>query len=90
MAKYKAEPFYSVNLGDQKVVFDYFGNYETDNEAQIEALNALCPKWIKCVDEPASDQGEPEHVGGGYYLLSNGEKVKGKEAAIEAEAKIQK
>lgn len=28
---------------------------------------------------------ELEHVGGGYYELSNGEKVQGKELAIEAE-----
>lgn len=27
----------------------------------------------------------PQHVGGGYYQLSNGEKVKGKENAMEAE-----
>jgi len=27
----------------------------------------------------------PKHTGGGYYELSNGEKVKGKEEAIEAE-----
>ena len=27
----------------------------------------------------------PKHTGGGYYELSNGEKVKGKEAAEEAE-----
>ena len=27
----------------------------------------------------------PKHTGGGYYELSNGEKVKGKDAAIEAE-----
>jgi len=27
----------------------------------------------------------PHHLGGGTYELSNGEKVKGKEAAIEAE-----
>ena len=31
----------------------------------------------------------PIHVGGGHYELSNGEKVKGKEAAIEAEAALQ-
>lgn len=90
MAKYKAEPFYSVNLDKQKVVFDYFGNYETDNEAEIEALDELSPKWIKRVDASVASQVEPEHIGGGYYMLSNGEKVKGKEAAIEAEAKIQK
>lgn len=27
----------------------------------------------------------PEHSGGGFYILSNGEKVRGKQAAIEAE-----
>lgn len=27
----------------------------------------------------------PKHTGGGYYELSNGEKIKGKDAAIEAE-----
>lgn len=31
----------------------------------------------------------PIHTGGGHYELSNGEKVKGKEAAIEAEAALQ-
>lgn len=31
----------------------------------------------------------PFHTGGGHYELSNGEKVKGKEAAIEAEAALQ-
>lgn len=32
-----------------------------------------------------TEEAYPKHVGGGYYELSNGEKVKGKEAAIEAE-----
>lgn len=27
----------------------------------------------------------PKHVGGGYYELSNGEKIRGKDAAIKAE-----
>ena len=31
----------------------------------------------------------PIHAGGGHYELSNGEKVKGKEAAIKAEAALQ-
>lgn len=30
----------------------------------------------------------PKHTGGGYYELSNGTKVKGKEVAIEAEKAI--
>lgn len=32
----------------------------------------------------------PKHTGGGYYELSNGEKVKGKEDAIAAEKELQK
>ena len=36
------------------------------------------------VDPPEPPAQEPQHVGGGYYLLPNGEKVKGKEAAIAA------
>lgn len=36
--------------------------------------------------EPESEDAEfPKHLGGGYYELSNGEKVKGKEQALEAE-----
>lgn len=31
----------------------------------------------------------PEHTGGGFYILSNGEKVRGKQAAIEAEDALQ-
>ncbi|WP_245807758.1 hypothetical protein [Halobacillus massiliensis] len=30
----------------------------------------------------------PKHTGGGYFELSNGEKVKGKEAAVEAEKEL--
>lgn len=30
----------------------------------------------------------PKHIGGGYYELSNGDKMKGKEAAIDAQADI--
>lgn len=40
-------------------------------------------------DDQKSGEGEtndfPKHTGGGYYQLSNGEKVQGKDAAIEAE-----
>ena len=40
----------------------------------------------KLIEEIAEAEPEfPKHVGGGQYELSNGEKVKGKDAAIEAE-----
>ncbi|MFJ7662963.1 hypothetical protein ACIQXW_11220 [Lysinibacillus sp. NPDC097162] len=32
----------------------------------------------------------PKHIGGGYYELSNGVKIKGKEDAIEAEKAIKR
>lgn len=45
-------------------------------------------KYIKETQADSSEQEDPEfpkHTGGGYYELSNGEKVQGKDAAIEAE-----
>lgn len=41
---------------------------------------------IVAVDEGGDAVEFPKHTGGGHYELSNGEKVKGKEAAVEAEA----
>lgn len=36
-------------------------------------------------DEDQEQDQYPKHTGGGYFELSNGEKVQGKEKAIEAE-----
>ncbi|MFS0562617.1 hypothetical protein AB1K91_17975 [Terribacillus sp. 179-K 1B1 HS] len=87
MAKYQAIPNYEYIRPGLLVQFRPDGMYETRDEKEIAALDSAAP-FIKLVDTP--NIAEPEHVGGGYYLLSNGEKVKGKEAAIEAEAKIKK
>lgn len=35
-------------------------------------------------DKVETTELEPEHVGGGYYKLPNGDKVKGKQAALDA------
>lgn len=40
------------------------------------------------VEEEKEDEEFPMHKGGGNYVLSNGETVKGKEAAIEAEEQL--
>lgn len=42
--------------------------------------------------EKVEDDNEnfPKHIGGGQYLLSNGEKIKGKKEALEAEEAINK
>lgn len=51
MAKYKTTPFYKVQINEnQGVVFDFFGEFETTDEIEAEALNALCPEYITCLD----------------------------------------
>lgn len=40
---------------------------------------------VKEAVEVAEDSEFPKHTGGGYYQLSNGEKVQGKEDAAQAE-----
>ncbi|MGY5350327.1 hypothetical protein [Bacillus subtilis] len=61
MAVYKASPFYSVG-SDQKIVFDHAGMYKTNVESEIKQLNALCPRWISCIesDEEKENPGEPK------------------------------
>jgi len=47
--------------------------------------------FLEGSEEIVSDNPDfPKHTGGGYYELSNGEKVKGKEDAIAAEQELQK
>lgn len=52
MAKYKASPGYAVQVGKKTIKFGWLGDYETNAAAEITALDALSPKWIKKVDEP--------------------------------------
>lgn len=60
---------------------------------RVQFLSKVHPKYKKIyltdvqMDEPIKVDVKtfPEHVGGGYYKLSNGTRVKGKEKAIEAE-----
>jgi hypothetical protein len=40
--------------------------------------------------EVSDESNLPEHLGGGYYQLSNGEKVRGKEEAIQAQIELDK
>lgn len=56
MATYKASPSYVVSSGDIAVRFDVFGSYETEDAAEIAVLDALCPTWIKRVE----DEDKPE------------------------------
>jgi hypothetical protein len=56
--------------------------YESDN---IERIKELQDKgFLKDVKTDSY----PKHTGGGWYELSNGEKVQGKDEAIAAEKKL--
>lgn len=43
----------------------------------------------KSKQPPEENEDELKHVGGGYYELPNGEKVQGKEKALEALAELE-
>ena len=64
MVKYKAAPFYAIACGKSTLQFNYFGTYETDDEAEIEAIDALVPIWVTKDVEVAEDAEEtkPEEV----------------------------
>lgn len=55
MAKYKATvPWYAVKVANEDIIFDYNGNYETNNQKEIDVLDKLVPTWVKKVaDERA-------------------------------------
>ena len=51
MAKYKANPFYRVQISKDKAIeFNFFGEFETNDEVEAEALNELCPEYMTCLD----------------------------------------
>lgn len=56
----------------------------TDERA--EQIISAHPELIEVLEDSTTEF--PKHVGGGLYLLSNGEKIKGKDAALEAEEKL--
>lgn len=60
MAQYKAQPFYAVEVGDRTITFDFFGAYETDKQDEVAVLDALCPVWVKRVDEPVTPEPKTE------------------------------
>lgn len=90
------KPF--TDLQDEKHVYsagDFYPREGTElNEIRAEDLanghnvrNEQLIVEVMVKEAPKQDsEGEfPKHLGGGHYELSNGEKVQGKEKAIEAE-----
>lgn len=72
-------------LGDGKRLYKEGEVFEMTEEL-CETLNATPNGPL--VEEIEDIPEFPKHTGGGYYELSNGEKVKGKEAAMEAQLLI--
>jgi len=60
--------------------------YESDDSERVAFL--IDAGFLK--GSQKDDFEFPKHIGGGYYELSNGEKVKGKDEAIAAEEELKK
>ncbi|WMJ78477.1 MULTISPECIES: hypothetical protein [unclassified Sedimentibacter] len=55
-------------------------------EERAEQIISIRPDLIEVIGNAEGDTPEfPKHTGGGYYELSNGEKIKGKDAVLKAE-----
>lgn len=75
-----------------KEFFPVGSQYVTDDQERIQFLNDAeyvegATEVVSNPDHTAEDDDpntEIKHVGGGYYELPNGEKIKGKENAEEA------
>src|SRR5690625_4165653 len=76
---------HSVEEGE---VVEIVRKYGTMPQNQVEATSFGAEGFEQTEnddDNQVANSEFPKHTGGGYYELSNGEKVKGKDAAIEAE-----
>ncbi|GEM04100.1 hypothetical protein HMI01_10880 [Halolactibacillus miurensis] len=58
--------------------------YSHSDEGRVDSLIIKGFLGEKSKQPPKEDE-YPKHLGGPYYELSNGEKVKGKQEAIEAQ-----
>lgn len=78
----KAQPFIK-RINDVQETEEESVEHEPDEKQTEEKEPAEA-------ENTAADDKYPEHVGGGMYLLSNGEKVKGKKTAEQAESTLEK
>lgn len=61
---------------------------ERKQELRDKGYTAHVADEVKDKEDGEEPKEFPFHKGGGHYLLSNGESVKGKDEAIEAEEKL--
>lgn len=79
VSKERLEELTTKNNTQKKVLIEVVG---LSNKADVE----------NSFGEPANQDGQdeefPKHTGGPWYVLSNGEKIQGKEEAFAAEAEL--
>lgn len=88
---------HSVEAGEVVEIVRKYGQMPT-NQVEAAAFNVEEFEQVENTEEKqevdekeqeeSADNEFPKHTGGGYYELSNGEKVQGKDAAIEAEKEL--
>ena len=90
-----------VDLQDGNRVYRVGDDYVSNDEARIKDLLSEeskgrheSLKGVSLIEPVETDKDEtygpefPKHVGGGQYELSDGSKVKGKDAAVEVESAL--
>lgn len=75
-------------IDKQKEVIHQEGKIIELTEERFEEIKSADGSLIEEVEGEYISE-FPKHIGGGYYELSNGEKVKGKDAAIAAQTEIE-
>ena len=86
MAKYTVK----IRFKDKftKDIYPIGAEYVSDDESRVKYLQ---DEGYLDVEYISNDENIfPKHTGGGWYDLSNGEKVKGKDEATAAEEELQK
>lgn len=77
---YEKDQFYPEHDADR--IKELSGRNNSQKKPLIKKVDAAAP-----IDTPRAES-ELKHVGGGYYELSNGERVRGKEEAQAAENEL--
>src|SRR5690625_3011426 len=79
---------YTTHAVEEGEVVEVVRKYGQMPQNQVEAASFNAEEFEQTEnddDNQVADSEFPKHTGGGYYELSNGEKIQGKDAAIEAE-----
>ncbi|TCT23387.1 hypothetical protein EDD68_107101 [Melghiribacillus thermohalophilus] len=87
--EYHADPERLKELAEKGFI-EYEAHNEDSNTEKDENQkeNHEAPEQ-KAAEEETKQEEFPKHVGGGYFELSNGERVKGKEEALKAQSELE-